>query len=473
MPPPPGTIQHLVVLMLENRSFDHMLGYLKSPSYAIDGLNGDESNLDPNGVAISVSNDADFSGEFTPDPGHHFPDVNIQIFGNIDGQGDPAMTGFVKAYAAMGASSVNQSHHIMKCFAPGKIPILTTLAQQYAVCDRWFSSVPGPTLPNRSYAHSATSIGRLDMNPIWLNQSKTIYELLGESNVSSKIYFHDMTMAMTFQQFLKNQTNFGTFDDFLDACDNGKLPPYSFIEPRYNADDTNNLAASDQHPDHDVAEGETLIQDVYNAVRKSKLWNNTLLLIVYDEHGGLYDHVPPPATVNPDGKNSLDPPFDFMRLGIRVPAVVVSPWIEAGVIDHTQYDHTSIAATARKLFLGDQWQVKFLTARDQIANPFDGNLTRNTPRTDTVDFTAPHKAAALARAADPAQKADRIAQHAALPLSDLQKTLVQQADFVNQTLPPEQRSKTTPADIVTERDASQFHAEVMDKVMSKTQGAGQ
>jgi phospholipase C len=477
MPPPPGSIQHLVVLMLENRSFDHMFGFLKSAAYPIDGLNGDESNPDPDGVSITVSNDADFSGDFTPDPGHHFPDVNIQVFGNIEGTGTPAMNGFVKAYAQMGGSSTKQSHKIMKCFAPGpkpdcKIPVLITLAEQYAICDRWFSSVPGPTLPNRAYAHSATSVGRVDMNPIWFEQGKTIYELLAESNVSSKIFFHDMTMAMTFKNFLKNQTFFGTFDDFLDGCEKGKLPPYSFIEPRYNADDNNNFAASDQHPDHDVAEGETLIHDVYQAIRKNaNLWNSTILLIVYDEHGGLYDHVPPPATVNPDGKNSLNPPFDFMRLGLRVPAVVVSPWIEAGTIDSIQYDHASIAATARKLFLGPQWQSKFLTARDQIANPFDWTLTRNSARTDQVDFNAPHKAAALARAADQVGIQQRIAQHAALPLSDLQQTLVAQAHFVNQHgLPPDRGSDTNQEDVQTEGQASAFHAEVVSTVLGAKAG---
>ena len=472
MPPPPGTIQHLVVLMLENRSFDHMLGFMKSPVYPIDGLDGTESNLDSAGTAVVVSKDANYSGDLIVDPGHHFPDVNIQIFGNIDGEGDPTMSGFVKAYGQMGGSNVKQSHNIMKCFAPGptpncKIPVLVTLAEQYAVCDRWFASVPGPTLPNRSFAHAATSVGRVDMNPIWFEESKTIYELLAESNVSSKIFFHDMTVAMTFKNFLKNQTYFGTIDDFFDGCNSGKLPGYSFLEPRYNNDDTNHLAANDQHPDHDVAEGETLIHDVYNAIHKNTaLWNSTLLLVVYDEHGGLYDHVPPPATVNPDGKNCLNPPFDFMRLGIRVPAVVISPWIEAGTIDHTQYDHTSIAATARKLFLGANWQSKFLTARDQIANPFDFYLTRNTPRTDVVDFNAPHKAAAMARAADPAQVNARIAQNAPLPLSDLQKTLVAQAHFVNQhALPQDQGSDTTQEAVKTEQQAADFHAEVVQSVM--------
>ncbi len=474
MPPPPGTIQHLVVLMLENRSFDHMLGFMKSDTYAIDGLNGNETNLDAVGTPVTVSGDADYSGDLTPDPGHAFNDVNMQIFGNTDGTGDATMQGFVKAYAQMPGTSPAGSHNIMKCFSPGpvpecKIPILTTLAEQYAVCDRWFSSIPGPTLPNRCFAHAATSIGRVDMNPIWYNVSKTIYELLAESNVTSKIYYHDVTMAETFATFLKNQSYFGSFDDFLDACGNGKLPTYSFIEPRYNADNTNHFVANDQHPDHDVAEGETLIQDVYNAVRKSKLWDNTVLLIVYDEHGGLYDHVPPPATVNPDAMNCVNPPFDFQRLGLRVPAVVISPWIPAGTIDHTQYDHASIAATARKLFLPAGSEP--LTHRDAIANSFDSNLTLAAPRQDQVDFSAPHKNAALARVANSAQTDARTAQHAALPLSDLQKAMVQQTHFVNQHgLPADQRSATMPEQIQTEQQAADFHAAVMSSVLPPKTG---
>jgi phospholipase C len=461
--------------MLENRSFDHMFGFLKSPDYAIDGLNGDESNPDENGQQVFVSADARYSGDFTPDPGHHFPSVNTQIFGNEAGTGPATMQGFVKAYRAMGGSSLTQSHKIMRCYAPSKIPILTTLAREYAICDHWYSSIPGPTLPNRAFAHAATSIGRVDMDPIWFSIGKTIYELLAESGVSSKIYFHDATVAMTFRNLLGNQKFFGSFDDFLDACSKGKLPAYTFIEPRYNADDKNNLAANDQHPDHDVAEGETLIHDVYDAVFKSKQWPNTVLVVTYDEHGGLYDHVVPPLAPNPDGKICKDPPFDFTRLGIRVPSVVVSPWIPKGTIDHTQYEHSSIAATARKMFLGAAWETKFLTARDKGANPFDRVLTLNSPRTEQVKFDAPRNLAALARAGNTALVAARTATHAALPLSELQQTLVAQTSFANQTLHPDAKSTTTPHDIRTEAQAAAFHQEVAPKIQvgePKTQAGG-
>jgi phospholipase C len=464
MPPPPGTIKHLVVLMMENRSFDHMFGFLKSSDYPINGLNGNESNLDGNGVEIFVTKDAHFSGDYNPDPGHHFPDVTMQIFGNSTGTGPASMSGFVKAYGALPGCNVSQSHNVMKCFSQEKIPILTTLAQSYAICDAWFSSVPGPTLPNRSFLHAATSMGRLDMNPIWFNEAKTIYELLKESKVSSKIYIHDASVAMTFKNFLQNQKFFGTFDDFQDDCDNDSLPSYSFIEPRYNADDENHFAANDQHPDHDVAEGETLIQDVYNAIRKKKsVWNSTVLVVVYDEHGGLYDHVAPPQGVpNPDGLNSADPVFDFTRLGVRVPAVVISPWVKQKRIDHTQYEHSSIAATARKMFLGASWQTKFLNNRDKTANTFDSLLELDAPRTDVVDFNKPIHAAALARASNPEAIADRATEQSSRELSDLQKATVTQTQFVNLTLPPESQSKIQPHEIQTQGDAAAFHGEVLD-----------
>src|SRR5579871_817190 len=213
MPFNDARIEHLVVLMLENRSFDHMLGYSNIPG--VDGLTGNESNPDPTnpaGPPIKVSNDAKYVGDFDPDPGHELFDVNVQIFSNKDATpgAAPPMMGFVQSYLQV-SGKIDRAKNAMKCFSPQRVPVLSTLAKQYTVCDRWFSSVPGPTLPNRAYAHSATSVGRVDMNPIWFEQGKTIYELLAESGVTSKIFLHDMTMAMTFKNFLKNQTYFGTF----------------------------------------------------------------------------------------------------------------------------------------------------------------------------------------------------------------------------------------------------------------------
>ena len=121
---------------------------------------------------------------------------------------NPTMNGFVLSYEGKTHNSSN-AHRIMKCFSPDKVPVITQLAQQFAVCDRWFSSIPGPTFPSRAFAHGATSIGRVDMGVNWLGMSKTIYELFSENNLDSRIYYHDSTMAMTFKGLMKQGKYFG------------------------------------------------------------------------------------------------------------------------------------------------------------------------------------------------------------------------------------------------------------------------
>jgi phospholipase C len=406
-------IEHLIVLMLENRSFDHMLGFSGIPG--IDGLTGTETNPDPDGNPVKVSNDAQYIGDLDPDPGHELfdvneqifsakdvpehcnycactvPSVNVQVFSNPEGAPDlaPPMQGFVKSFHDV-SGDVCRARRIMKCFAPGRLQVLTALAKQYAVCDRWFASVPGPTLPNRAFAHAGTSCGEA-VSPSGM-KLRTIYPILNDHGVSAKIYYQDFTMALTFKELLGDQNRyFGLYDDFLTACqDASKLPNYCFIEPRYYADDVGGVhEPDDQHPDHDVRNAERLIREVYMALRGNPdLWRKTVLLIVYDEHGGLYDHVTPPACESPDGLVSANPAFDFTRLGVRVPAVIVSPYVKPGTVDHTLYDHTSILATARKLFLPD-WTNTFLTQRDKAANPFDGVLTLQQPASGPL---VPHAA---------------------------------------------------------------------------------
>jgi phospholipase C len=422
-------IKHLVVLMLENRSFDHMLGWLQSAQYQIDGLDGTQSNVDSTGEPVRVTKDADYSGDYTPDVAHDFLDVYEQIFGtqNPAAGTSPSMSGFVKNYGTI-SESVSKSHHVMKCFDPAKIPVLTTLAEQYAVCTRWFSSIPGPTLPNRAYAHAATSVGHVDMTINWWKESKTIYEILVDNNFTAKIYYTDATMALTFGGLIARQSEFfiPDFSAFFDDCKSNNLPNYCFLEPRYNATSGDDpIAANDQHPDHDVEEGETLIHDVYKALTSNQdTWQSTLLVIVYDEHGGLFDHVPPPPAVSPDGIPSVNPPFAFDRLGVRVPAVLVSPYIAQGtIINDRVFDHASLAATAQQIFLGPGWRDGGLTNRDRQANTFEGVLTLANPRAaNEVDISGKHQ---LAIAGRPLNMTDRAIQQAAMPLSDHQQALAQ------------------------------------------------
>jgi phospholipase C len=466
MPAGLSALKHIVCLMMENRSFDHMLGFLQSANYPIAGLSGNESNLDGSGAPVKVTNDAVYFGDLTPDPGHSHYDVMQQLFnGASPSTAAPSNAGFVKDYGSI-TNNVAASHHIMKSFSSANLPILSTLAQQFCVCDNWLSSVPGPTFPNRAFAHAATSIGRVDMSPIgYVGISKTIYELLDEHSIGARIYYNDTSLALTFPRLLfKMNSYFGGFPDFLDACTSNSLPAYSFIEPRYNTLPIEDYfaPASDQHPDHDVQQGEKLIQQVFNAVwGNPDVRNSTLLVITYDEHGGLFDHVPPvQRTVNPDGNNwagaadNPDPPFDFTWLGVRVPVVLISPYVPAGSIDHTLYDHTSVIATASKLLLPDA-QPAFLTQRDKNANTFERNLSLNAPRTE--DIPLPVVLPSTIAEAAPAKLALK-------PLTEHQKELVRMNAYLEQQLPEGQRTNTDPNTIRTEGAAAKYIQDVMARL---------
>jgi phospholipase C len=371
--------RHLIVLMLENRSFDHMLGFLKSDKYDIDGLTGTESNpAADEGPDIVVSNDARTVHDLNPDPGHDFINVNMQIFGNAVGKDTgTTMQGFVQDYALVS----NQAAHgasIMKCFRQDTLPVLSTLAQQYAICDNWFSSVPGPTIPNRLFGHGASSNGSVVQDiavaPATL---KTIFEVMDDPKNPDtfRIYTDGSSVLLANLYLMKHQSHFHPYSQFRNDCLKGDLPAYTFIEPRYDDDPQSGRFATSQHPDFPVDEGERLISQVYSALSASPLWPQSLLLIVYDEHGGIYDHKMPPA-LTPDPKlpipASADPVFAFDRLGVRVPAVFVSPLIEPGTIIKRQFDHCSIVATVRKLFCLDKspfnWREAQAAAFDDILN---------------------------------------------------------------------------------------------------------
>ena len=179
--------------------------------------------------------------------------------------------------------------------------MLTTLATEFAVFNRWFASIPGPTICNRAFAHYGTSFGRVDMNLLYINEPfKSIYDRLVGTKHTSKLYYYDTASStMEITNLLQHQPEvFGTYDQFLSDCEKGTLPDYSFVEPNYSDHDTDTgeEVANDQHPDHNVRAGEAFIASVYNAIKgNAALWASTALLIVYDEHGGIFDHVVPPS----------------------------------------------------------------------------------------------------------------------------------------------------------------------------------
>jgi phospholipase C len=464
-------IRHIVVLMLENRSFDHILGALRGAEGVLDAggrIRSDLFNLTnplqpgskrytPKLGAIFVTPEEQrtHKGQETfGGPSHSFPSGVQQLFGvktvNREGEvttpfhgGSPVTSpasnsGFVLSFAeelkqTMGADRLAAAQQagqdpveeVMQVFTPDQLPAIYTLAQEFCVCDHWFSELPGPTEPNRLFTHAATSTG-LTYNPWNLDPITvpTIYDRISQAGKDWTFYAYDLNDSTNFAALLPQpQANLKFAQFFTDAVQ-GKLPFYSFLCPRYNASAAGR--PSSQHAPDDIRFGDKLIADVYQAVRNGPDWETTLLIITYDEHGGYFDHVPPPAVAPPD--NFVSPNafmqhqaqnnpqksgylvkpenrFDFSRLGFRVPAVLVSPWIPAGTVDSTEYRHTSMLR-----LVGDLLGTAPLTKRDATAKSFGPVLSLPSPRGDcpaSVSFAelpADNPGAVLAAAPTPIQE---------------------------------------------------------------------
>ncbi len=241
-----------------------------------------------------------------------------------------------------------------------------------------YSSVPTETLPNRAFACAGTSQGHMNDSASSCTV-QSIFGLMTEHNLTWKIYGYDaepLTHGNYPDTVSAPDTCFGRFPDFQSDAANGTLPQYSFLEPSWGS------KGNSQHPNYDVALGEGLIQQVYQALRTGPGWNQTLLIITYDEHGGLYDHVPPPTGAVPPDNSVGEFGFDFTRFGVRVPAVLVSPLIAPGTIFNVPsgsmpVDHTSVLKSIELRF-----GLPSLTASDAAAPDLSGVLTLTTPRTD-------------------------------------------------------------------------------------------
>lgn len=393
-------IKHVFVLMLENRAFDHLLGFsniqgvdaVTGQPTTIEGLNASNDwNMDPHGNKVFASSPAPWV--MLHDPGHEFPDVKQQLCGVGGNYPHINNSGFVTDY-----SHVDPDHpdDIMKCFSPEQLPVLTTLAREFALCDYWFSSMPGPTWPNRFFVHAASS-GGLDHSPTRLDiassilfngykfDNGTIYDRLDDEGLGWTVYKGDdfpQVLAISGMSVRLLEGCFKNFEEFSEDLNKPEYATsYAFIEPNYGHATTNFTCGNSQHPLDDITRGERLVKTVYETIRNSPHWESSLLIITYDEHGGFYDHVRPPQTVAP-GDSSTDPGnnlygFDFTQLGVRVPAVIISPLIPRGIIDHTRYDHTSVLATVENIF-----GLQPLTERDKQANTLKHLFSLAAPRMD-------------------------------------------------------------------------------------------
>jgi len=400
------------VLMLENHSFDNI--------FAMSGIPGITAATPQNtnsygGTAYAVTKGA--PSNMPTDPGHEFPDVVEQLCGAgavySSGKYPPINnSGFAANYATTTtegpAPAPGQIGAIMQCFdTPRQLPVTYQLATEFALCDHWFSSLPGPTWPNRFFVHGASSSG-LDHSPStstmvgwetvdgFTYKNGSIYDALNKANLKWRLYTDKsgpIAGAIPQVASLKGITVLDINDVSGLAQDlQGPYPyVYTFIEPNYgNVTDGSYSNGSSQHPMDGVTGGEALIKKVYEAIRNSPHWQTSLLIITYDEHGGFYDSVSPGAAVPPgDGSTEYSQyGFDFSVYGVRVPALVISPLIPKGTVDHTVYDHASVLATVERNF-----GIPPLTQRDRQASDVRHLLTLASPRTDCPTSLNPPAAA--------------------------------------------------------------------------------
>jgi phospholipase C len=352
-----GKVRHLVVVMLENRSFDHMLGYLSGTGMAVDGVTG-ASNSDE--AARVVRGYHLESTRVRVRPHHHHEDVLSQINGG-------AMDGFVRGYPSNAHVA-----EIMGWYDQRDVLTYDSLARQYVVCDHWFSSFPGPTWPNRFFAICGTSAG-LTGNLKWIDHP-TFFDLLPAG--SWRYYSHDVSFLRTVERYRGHVgAPISKISAFYKACVEGTLPSVSWIDPNFTLVDVDALLnwANDDHPPADIARGQNLVARIYNHLIASPNWKDTLLVVTYDEHGGFYDHVCPPPS--PGGDTA---PFD--KLGVRVPALVVSPWVPRGTPFNGILDHTCIARTALELFAPQR--VHELSPRVSASASLVPLLSESAPRKD-------------------------------------------------------------------------------------------
>jgi phospholipase C len=378
--------KHVVLLMLENHSFDQMLGCMTDVYPHLEGVRPNAPNVNRDDQGREYPQHPHVRLQMKPDPKHESANALGQLKG---GNG-----GFIKDYLGVyGEKARDACPDIMGYFPRGSLPALHVLAEQFTICDHWFSSLPGPTWPNRFFALSGTSNGRVlmpdgvkQLGMLWTQTQDTIFDRINQRNervkeekISWHVYFYDFpsSLILRHQRRPENLANYRRINRFFEEArgPEADFPNFAFIEPKYFGIDQN-----DDHPPHNIMKAQKLIADVYNAIRSSPdLWASTLLVVVYDEHGGFYDHVEPPAATPPDSHHEE---YSFDRLGVRVPALLISPHMSAGVVS-TPLEHTSLLR-----YLMRKWGLDPLGARTMgDGDPLGASLPGVASfRNDTIPF---------------------------------------------------------------------------------------
>jgi phospholipase C len=441
-----GNFDHVVSVMFENRSLDNLLGRLYEPGEVplFEGVIGKdlsnpipawaEHGADRQVVPYRITTDMEAPN---PDAGEEFAHINTQLFGIIDppsnrgvlsekmtapfnapadSHATPTMGGFVADYiSAFTAETGRQPTYdeyaqIMTGYAPEQVPVMSTIARGFATFDHWHCDVPSQTFTNRSFYHAATSSGFVVNSPYenfpLKNDGETIFERLQAAGLPWRVYVDADGMAMSATGMIHASrlshyfaSHFSDIDDFFDDAERGTLPAYSFIEPRlihghndYHPAVSAVMPGLSIDPPSSILGGEDLLARIYTAIRTSSNmdgsnFTNTLFMVAFDEHGGTYDHVPPPRVDPPDPTAPAGQMgFRFDRAGVRIPTLAVSAFIEPTTVVSSPYRNTSMIRTLR-----ERWNLGApLTGRDATAADVAPVLTRNTPRAqeDWPDVTA-------------------------------------------------------------------------------------
>jgi phospholipase C len=419
-------VEHIVVLMLENRSFDHMLGYLSLEGGRgdVDGLQAEFAN-EHDGRSYPVHH-LD-STAIADDPDHSGDAVDLQLGGG-------GMSGFVESFAkTLADRGVRDADpgRVMGYYSAGDVPVYDHLAREFAICDRWFSSVPGATWPNRLYAICGRAAGSRDDLPLNLPpiyDKPSFVRHLDAHGISWRWYsFESGTLRFADAHYvLGHHDRFAFFShtnlnwrtelervdveapSFLEDAANGALPSVAWIDPNFSNFNPIGFQPNDDHAPADIKDGQELVLAVYHALASGPQWEKTLLIVFYDEHGGFFDHVAPPEA--PD-----DDPETFGHYGVRIPALIVSPWVEPLTVSHTLFDHTSIIKTILLRFCPDALKKpklhhgllarlkrlghpRYLGERVAHANHLGEVLTRTEPRPPPTRYALVEDAAARAAA---------------------------------------------------------------------------
>jgi phospholipase C len=347
-------IQHVVVVMMENRSFDHILGWLPGANGMQAGLSYKDSNGNPQQTFELAT---DYTGCTYPDPDHSYQGGRTEYDGGL-------MDGFLQVQPG--------SLYPIGYYQEKDLPFRSALARNYLTCDNYFPSILAPTFPNRIFQHAGQT-DRLD-DSLTISTLPTIWDHLATSGISHRYYFSNVPFLALWG--LKYLNISSPYAQFLADCAAGTLPAVSFVDPSFTL--LLNLA-EDDHPHSDVRNGDAFMAKTFHAVSSSPVWPSTALIFNYDEWGGFFDHVVPPRAVAPNNVDT-DLVDGKALLGIRVPCIVASPWTLGNVaspeVDSTIFDHTSVLKLIESV-----WNVPYLAAREESSDV--GNLL------EVFDFSSP------------------------------------------------------------------------------------